>query len=82
MTLYAANLVSLAVVVIKSVDRVKSVVLMVVVRFQDRVHVVQTLTVQVGINAVVIIVVHQVKGVVLMVRAVIIVQMVHVVNVV
>jgi hypothetical protein len=30
------------------------VVLMVVVRFQDRVHVVQTLTVQVGINVVII----------------------------
>jgi hypothetical protein len=55
--------------VIKSVDRMKSVVLMVVVRFQDRVHVVQTLTVQVGINAVVIVVVHKVKDVVLMVRA-------------
>ena len=57
-------------VVIKSVDRVRSVVLMVVVRFQDRAHVVQTLTVQVGINAVVIIVMHKVKDVVLMVPVV------------
>ena len=54
---YAPNLVSLAVVVIISADRVKSVVLMVVVRFHDRVHVVQTLNVQVGINVVAIIVV-------------------------
>jgi hypothetical protein len=46
------------------------------------VNVVQTLTVQVGINAAVIIVVHQVKDVALMVRAAIIVLMVHVVNVV
>jgi hypothetical protein len=51
--------------VIKSVDRVKSVVLMEVVRFQDRLHVVRTLTIQVGINAVVIIVAHKVKDVVM-----------------
>jgi hypothetical protein len=60
------------------VHQVKCVVLVMV----HVVNVVQTLTVQVGINAAVIIVVHQVKDVALMVRAAIIVLMVHVVNVV
>jgi hypothetical protein len=69
MTLFVPNPVSPAVVVTLSADRVKSVVLMVVVKLQDRVHVVQTWTVQVGISVVIITVVGRVKDVVLMVRA-------------
>ncbi len=69
MTLLAPNLVRPAVVAILSVDRVKSVVMTVVVRVQDRVHVVQIWTVQVGINVVITTVVDRVKDVVRMVHA-------------
>ena len=69
MTLFAPNPVSPAVVVTLSADRVKSLVLMVVVELQDRVRVVQTWTVQVGISVVIITVVDRVKDVVLMVHA-------------
>ena len=68
-TVCARHLKEFAVVVIISVEAVRYAVLMVRVVEVDRVHVVTTQSVQVGINVVIIIVVQQVKDVALMVRA-------------